>query len=87
MTANHHADERGESTRLRRVGGGLVIDSFGDTRWMGSLTNTRGCGHINRFDGNLTSVLASETCGTSLSVLPLSQKYEHKSSVEKLSRR
>lgn len=41
MTANHHADERGETTRLRRVGGGMVMDSFGDTRWMGSLANTR----------------------------------------------
>jgi hypothetical protein len=41
MTANHHADERGESSRLRRVGGGMVMDSFGDTRWMGKLANTR----------------------------------------------
>lgn len=41
LTANHHADERTEETRLRRVGGGIVTDSFGDTRWMGALANTR----------------------------------------------
>ena len=41
LTANHHADERTEETRLRRVGGGIITDSFGDTRWMGALANTR----------------------------------------------
>ncbi|KAG8761202.1 hypothetical protein FRC14_006251 [Serendipita sp. 396] len=46
MTANHHADERGESSRLRRVGGGMVMDSFGDARWMGKLANTRCLGDI-----------------------------------------
>lgn len=46
MTANHHADERGESSRLRRVGGGMIMDSFGDTRWMGLLANTRCLGDL-----------------------------------------
>jgi len=46
LTANHHADERTEETRLRRVGGGIVTDSFGDTRWMGALANTRCLGDL-----------------------------------------
>ena len=41
LTANHHADEQTEETRLRRVGGGTITDPFGDTRWMGALANTR----------------------------------------------
>jgi len=42
MTENHHADARIESIRLRRMMGSSVItDSFGESRWMGALTNTR----------------------------------------------
>lgn len=48
LTANHHADERTEETRLRRVGGGIITDSFGDTRWMGALANTRWWVRANR---------------------------------------
>jgi len=44
MTENHHADAREEATRLRRIGTGLVIDSFGEARWMGAVANTRGLG-------------------------------------------
>ncbi len=42
MTENHHADTREEATRLRRIGTGLVTDSFGEARWMGAVANTRG---------------------------------------------
>ncbi|PFH54778.1 hypothetical protein AMATHDRAFT_134564 [Amanita thiersii Skay4041] len=42
MTENHHADARVESIRLRRMmGASLITDSFGETRWMGALVNTR----------------------------------------------
>lgn len=42
MTENHHADARVESQRLRRMmGSALIADSFGETRWMGALANTR----------------------------------------------
>jgi len=44
MTENHHAEARGEAARLRRLGVGLVTDSFGEARWMGALANTRGFG-------------------------------------------
>ncbi|CAE6480818.1 unnamed protein product [Rhizoctonia solani] len=44
LTENHHADARGEAARLRRLGAGLVTDSFGEARWMGALANTRGLG-------------------------------------------
>lgn len=43
MTEVHHAEARGEAARLRRVGSSsLIMDSFGETRWMGVLENTRG---------------------------------------------
>ncbi|KAF8761064.1 Glycoside hydrolase family 18 protein [Rhizoctonia solani] len=42
LTETHHADARGEAARLRRLGAGLVTDSFGEARWMGALANTRG---------------------------------------------
>ena len=32
MTENHHADARVESARLRRMMGGLTMDSFGEVR-------------------------------------------------------
>lgn len=44
LTETHHADSRGEAARLRRLGAGLVTDSFGEARWMGALANTRGLG-------------------------------------------
>lgn len=44
MTEDHHADTRGEQARLRRMGQGIVTDSFGETRYMGALANTRGFG-------------------------------------------
>ncbi|KAF8343156.1 phosphatase 2C-like domain-containing protein [Cantharellus anzutake] len=44
MTEVHHADTRGEAARLRRIGTGLVTDSFGEARWMGAVANTRGLG-------------------------------------------
>ncbi|KAF9517724.1 hypothetical protein BS47DRAFT_1430712 [Hydnum rufescens UP504] len=44
MTENHHAETRGEAARLRRMGTGLVTDSYGEARWMGAVANTRGLG-------------------------------------------
>jgi len=47
MTENHHADARVESIRLRRMmGSALITDSFGESRWMGALANTRGLGDL-----------------------------------------
>ncbi|KAJ2920813.1 hypothetical protein H1R20_g16280, partial [Candolleomyces eurysporus] len=47
MTENHHADARVESIRLRRMmGSSLITDSFGESRWMGALTNTRCLGDL-----------------------------------------
>lgn len=44
MTQDHHAEARGEAARLRRMGTSrLIMDSYGETRWMGALANTRGC--------------------------------------------
>ncbi|POW15615.1 hypothetical protein PSTT_01930, partial [Puccinia striiformis] len=42
LTENHHPDSRVESDRLRRIGTGLITDSFGESRWGGSLANSRG---------------------------------------------
>jgi len=44
LTENHHADSRIESERLRKTGTGIVTDSFGETRFGGTLANTRGFG-------------------------------------------
>ncbi|KAH9486629.1 Protein phosphatase 2C-like protein 4 [Psilocybe cubensis] len=42
MTENHYPDARIESIRLRRMmGSSLITDSYGESRWMGSLANTR----------------------------------------------
>lgn len=41
LTETHHSETRGESARLRRMGTSRVMDSFGETRWMGALANTR----------------------------------------------
>ncbi|KAI0694866.1 protein serine/threonine phosphatase 2C [Cytidiella melzeri] len=47
MTENHHADTRIEANRLRRsMGSGLILDSFGEARWMGVLENTRALGDL-----------------------------------------
>ncbi|THV07665.1 protein serine/threonine phosphatase 2C [Dendrothele bispora CBS 962.96] len=47
MTENHHADARIESSRLRRLmSSSMVTDSFGESRWMGALANTRGLGDL-----------------------------------------
>ena len=43
LTEKHHAEARVEAARLRRMGAGrLVSDSFGESRWMGAIENTRG---------------------------------------------
>lgn len=34
LTETHHADARGEAARLRRLGAGLVTDSFGEARFV-----------------------------------------------------
>ncbi|KAI5122573.1 hypothetical protein M0805_004790 [Coniferiporia weirii] len=48
MTQDHHADAPEEASRLRRMGGNrLITDSYGETRWMGALANTRGIGDMN----------------------------------------
>ncbi|KAA1084125.1 hypothetical protein PGT21_018346 [Puccinia graminis f. sp. tritici] len=44
LTEHHHPDSRVESDRLRRIGTGLITDSFGESRWGGSLANSRGLG-------------------------------------------
>lgn len=44
LTENHHGDSRVESERLRQSGTGIVTDSFGESRWGGTLANTRGIG-------------------------------------------
>lgn len=44
LTEDHHPDSRVEAERLRRIGTGLITDSFGESRWGGSLANSRGLG-------------------------------------------
>lgn len=44
LTTHHHPDEPGEAERLSRLGAGIVTDSFGEMRWMGTLANTRAFG-------------------------------------------
>ncbi|KAF9229161.1 protein serine/threonine phosphatase 2C [Gyrodon lividus] len=47
MTENHYPDSRVEATRLRRMmGSALITDSFGESRWMGALANTRALGDL-----------------------------------------
>ncbi|KAF8647960.1 hypothetical protein AX16_006492 [Volvariella volvacea WC 439] len=47
MTENHHAEAHVETIRLRRMmGSSLITDSFGETRWMGVLSNTRSLGDL-----------------------------------------
>lgn len=45
LTEKHHAESRVEASRLRRMGAGLLVsDSYGESRWMGAVENTRGFG-------------------------------------------
>ncbi|MBW0545398.1 hypothetical protein O181_085113 [Austropuccinia psidii MF-1] len=44
LTQKHHPDSRIESERLRKIGTGLITDSFGQSRWGGTLANSRGLG-------------------------------------------
>ncbi|OXG11683.1 PP2Cc protein phosphatase [Cryptococcus neoformans Ze90-1] len=45
LTERHHAESRIEASRLRRMGAGLLVsDSYGESRWMGAVENTRGFG-------------------------------------------
>ncbi|KAJ9127632.1 hypothetical protein QFC24_001042 [Naganishia onofrii] len=44
LTEKHHAESRVETSRLRRLGGQLITDSFGESRWMGAIENTRSFG-------------------------------------------
>ncbi|WFD00920.1 hypothetical protein MYAM1_003676 [Malassezia yamatoensis] len=44
LTTFHHPDNPAESERLSRLGAGLVTDSFGENRWLGTLANTRAFG-------------------------------------------
>lgn len=44
LTEKHHAESRVEAARLRRLGAGLITDSFGESRWMGAIENTRSFG-------------------------------------------
>ncbi|GAA5865329.1 hypothetical protein JCM8547_005056 [Rhodosporidiobolus lusitaniae] len=44
LTQAHHADSRTEVERLRTTGTGVITDSFGESRWGGTLANTRGVG-------------------------------------------
>jgi protein phosphatase PTC6 len=47
MTDQHHAESRVESSRLRRsAGAAMIADSFGETRFMGALANTRCIGDL-----------------------------------------
>ncbi|ORX37257.1 phosphatase 2C-like domain-containing protein [Kockovaella imperatae] len=45
LTERHHAEARVEAARLRRMGAdNLIQDSFGESKWMGAIENTRGFG-------------------------------------------
>ncbi|KAJ1571158.1 hypothetical protein NDA12_001101 [Ustilago hordei] len=44
LTTYHHPDDPSESERLRKMGAGMITDSFGEARWMGALANTRAFG-------------------------------------------
>jgi protein phosphatase PTC6 len=47
MTEKHHPDTPVESIRLRKMmGTSLITDSFGESRWMGRLQNTRSLGDL-----------------------------------------
>ncbi len=42
LTEKHHAESRVEAARLRRLGAGLITDSFGESRWVSLVTGVRG---------------------------------------------
>lgn len=46
LTTLHHPDDRGEAERLSRLGAGIVTDSFGERRFLGTLANTRAFGDV-----------------------------------------
>ncbi|KAH7104595.1 phosphatase 2C-like domain-containing protein [Auriculariales sp. MPI-PUGE-AT-0066] len=41
LTETHHAEARRESARLRRMASSRVMDSFGESRFLGAVANTR----------------------------------------------
>ncbi|CAH7668673.1 phosphatase 2C-like domain-containing protein, partial [Phakopsora pachyrhizi] len=47
LTQDHHPNLRIESEWLRRIGSGLITNSFGKSRWGETLANTRGLGDSN----------------------------------------
>lgn len=55
LTNYHHPDDRSEAERLRKVGAGLITDSFGEARWMGALANTRAFGDSQFKKAGVTS--------------------------------
>jgi len=55
LTNYHHPDDRAEAERLRKVGAGLITDSFGEARWMGALANTRAFGDSQFKKAGVTS--------------------------------
>ncbi|KAF9523621.1 phosphatase 2C-like domain-containing protein [Crepidotus variabilis] len=56
MTEKHHADGRVENKRLRKMmGSSLITDSFGESRWMGALQNTRSLGDLQYKKFGITS--------------------------------
>ncbi|UZJ51457.1 hypothetical protein CBS101457_000777 [Exobasidium rhododendri] len=55
LTNYHHPDDRAEAERLRKVGAGLITDSFGEARWMGALANTRAFGDSKFKKAGVTS--------------------------------
>lgn len=44
LTETHHPEARSETERLMKTRTGAVTDSFGESRWAGTLANTRGFG-------------------------------------------
>jgi len=59
MTEDHHADTRTESNRLRKLGTGLVTDSFGEARY-DPISPTRGRATQDIFIGGWARLLTLE---------------------------
>ncbi|KAL7419100.1 Protein phosphatase 2C 6 [Cryptotrichosporon argae] len=56
LTERHHGEARVEAARLRRMGADrLVADSFGESRWMGAIENTRGFGDFEYKPSGVTA--------------------------------
>lgn len=47
LTPLHHMDNPAEAERLSRLGAGVITDSFGESRYLGTLANTRAIGDAN----------------------------------------